>query len=133
MARVAVDFTGVNDQPEGELLIHIEKAEVKDSQSGNPMVALQCKVVAAENDRWVGHRVFPFLMLATDMKRQTFQALDALGLDVPEGTFDFDTDELIDKETWVYAVSKDSPKGQGRMTQVQRWGITPTAAKASVA
>lgn len=122
MAKVAVNFTGVNDVPEGELLYRVEKAEVGDSQKGNPQLKLQCVIVAAEDERWVGHKAFPMLALTGDMKRFTYQALEAFGLDVPEGDFSFDTDDLIDRETWVYAKAADRPDGGGKISNVKRWG-----------
>lgn len=132
MAKVNVNFTGVNEVPSGELYIEVEKAEVKQSQKGNPQLSLQCTIKDAEDPRWVGRKIFPLLALDTDMKRFTFQALAALGLDVPEGDFNFDTDELIGKGCWVGAKAVDRPDGGGLITNIKRWGIEPENAQASI-
>lgn len=132
MAKISVNFTGVNDNPQGELLLQVEKVTLKDSNAGNPMIMLQCVIVNADDDRWIGRKVFPGLLLETDMKRQTFQALEALGLNVPEGNFDFDADELVGKTCWVFAKDSARKDGQGNMTQISKWGIEPEHAKASI-
>jgi hypothetical protein len=132
MTKVAVNFTGVNDVPSGELQIVVEKAEAVESSKGNPMVKLQCAIIGAEEERWVGHKLFPVLLLETDMKRETFKALKAFGLGTSEGEFAFDTDDLLGKSTWVFAKEGERPDGGGKISQIKAWGIQPKVAKVSI-
>jgi len=132
MPKITANFTGVNEVPTGEMLIKIEKVDLKQSQGGNAMLNLQCAILASEDDRWNGRKVFPILMLETDMRRQTFQALNAMGLSVPEGDFSFDSDELVGKEVYVFATEKERQDKTGKMTNVTAWGVTPKLLKPSI-
>ena len=133
MPVIKADFTGVHDVPAGELYIQIVKSEFKESKGGqNPMIVSQCKILQDESGRWVGRQFIWQALLATDMKRDTFDALTALGIGFPEGQVDIDTDvlceELVGKTCWVFAVAQEPANDQyQKSTMVKRWGITPTA------
>ena len=96
---ITVDFTGVDKVPHGDARVRIVKVEQKTSSAGNPMLAVQLKIVeSAEDPDFNDRTVFDTWMLATAAVFRTKNALKAFTGQVPDGPFQFTPADLIGAE-----------------------------------
>lgn len=93
---VSVDLSGVESTrkaiPEGTYSVVVNKAELKDSQSGNPMIALEFEV---DQGTHKGVKLYENCSLQPQALFKLKAVLQGLGFPIPKGNFNLDADELV--------------------------------------
>lgn len=93
---VSVDLSGVETSrkaiPEGTYEVVVNSAELKNSKSGNNMVALEFEVVDGPHK---GGKLFENCSLQPQALFKLKSVLMALGLEIPNKAFDLDLGELV--------------------------------------
>jgi len=112
---MTVDFTGV--EAEGRSISDgwahgvIKSAEVKESRdTGNPMFEMKWQATRGKEKA----TVYDYLVNTEAALWKFKLALEALGLDVPDGAMDLEADELIDLEADILIGNDDSYDGTAR-------------------
>lgn len=103
MPQVSVDFSQVQEFeliPEGEYLVEVDEAEVKQSSTGKSMMQLQLTVKEPED--YEGRKLFDNMMLEGNALWRTKRDLGALMGNVPDGQFSFSTEDLVGAQCIVY-------------------------------
>lgn len=94
--------------PPGWHDVQIESAEDGSSSSNNPQVALQMSTFAGEH---VGYGVRDWLTLTPAALGRIRQFLEAVGVEIPSGDFEFPTSKLPGCK--VRVLVKEEPKNDG--------------------
>lgn len=117
---VSVDFTDVESgggipTPDGYYVGEIVKAEQEVSQNGNDMITVRWKTN-------INSTVFDRFVLVPQSLWVLRTALECMGIDVPDGPFDFDVDDLVGNTCGLEITNEEyEEKDQPRVT-----GYLPT-------
>ena len=114
MPQVNVDFSDVQEfelLPEGDYVVEIEEVEVKQSSTGKAMMSLQMTVREPEEHQ--GRKLFDNMMLEGNALWRTKRELNAILGDVPDGAFNFDTEDLVGTQVGVYVGHRKWKKEDG--------------------
>jgi hypothetical protein len=137
MPQIVVDFSEATDftpVPEGDYWTTIVKAEIKETKSGLPKITVTMDIQEGEH---AGRKLFDDMILqGANALGYTKRKLLAILGDVPEGSFNMDTDDLIgvDVRVRVYHdvwAEEDGGDGQVRAKIAKFFPNTASAAAAS--
>jgi hypothetical protein len=112
---VSVDFTDVESgggipTPDGYYVAEIAKAEQEVSQNGNDMIVVRWKTN-------INSTVFDRFVLVPQSLWVLRTALECMGMDVPDGPFDFDVDDLVGQTCGLEITNEEyEEKDQPRVT-----------------
>ena len=112
---VSLDFTDVESgggipTPDGYYIAEITKAEQEVSQNGNDMVTVRWKTNINSN-------VFDRFVLVPQSLWVLRTALECMGVDVPDGPFDLDVDDLVGMTCGLEITNEEyEEKDQPRVT-----------------
>ncbi len=112
---VALDFTDVESgggipTPDGYYVAEIQKAEQEVSQNGNDMIVVRWKTN-------INSTVFDRFVLVPQSLWVLRTALECMGIDVPDGPFDLDVDDLVGMTCGLEITNEEyEEKDQPRVT-----------------
>lgn len=78
--------------PEGNYKLRVEEAEMETSSNDNDMIALTCEVAEG---KYEGSKVWHRLVFSEGSLWRAREALEAMGIEVPDGEMEVDPSELI--------------------------------------
>ena len=73
--------------PEGHYVLRVEESEMETSSNDNDMIALTCEVASGEYE---GAKVWHRLVFSEGSLWRVREALEAMGIDVPDGVMEVD-------------------------------------------
>lgn len=114
MPQVSVDFSDVEEfelLPEGDYIVEIDEVEAKQSSTGKAMLALQ--LVVREPEEYGGRKLFDNMMLEGNALWRTKRDLGVVLGDVPDGAFNFDTNDMVGTQVGVYVGHRKWKKEDG--------------------
>lgn len=117
---VVVDFTDVETgggmpTPDGYYVAEIASAEKEVSQAGNDMITVRWKT-------HIGSNVFDRFVIVPQSLWVLRTALECMGIETPDGEFEFDIDDLVGNKCGLEIVNeeyeeKDQPRVTGYMPE----------------
>lgn len=127
-----VEAWRADDQlPPDTYVMQVIEAEESQSSAGNPQIVLDLRVTAGE---WRGAEKRDWVTITESSLGRVVQVLEAFGIEIPEGEFEFKPSDLVGKTAEVvlreetYVVAPEKRKGSdddGTRTGVKVKGYKP--------
>lgn len=89
------DVKSYKTPPEGDYVLKVVEAELAESSNDNEMIKLEAEIIEGD---FSGSKVWHNLVFSEKALWKTREALEAMGVDVPEGVLELDPGDLVDRE-----------------------------------
>lgn len=89
------DVKSYKTPPEGDYVLKVVEAELAESANENEMIKMEAEIV---NGDYSGSKVWHNLVFSEKALWKTREALEAMGIEVPDGVLELDPSDLVDCE-----------------------------------